>query len=68
MCIRDRPYTVASEPYRDRQPESSTANIAVSDAEAEYVLPSSLKVDGEMAGMVSGRRRSSMGAYKPLAD
>lgn len=45
------PYTVASEPYRDQHPEPSTANIAVSDADAEYVLPSSLKVDGELVGL-----------------
>lgn len=62
------PYTVAAEPYRDKHPEASTANIAVSDAEAEYILPSSLKVDGEGAGLVSGYRRSSVGAYKPLSS
>ncbi|XP_039279178.1 bestrophin-4 [Nilaparvata lugens] len=39
------PYTVAAEPFREKHPQPSTANIAVSNAEAEYVAPSSLKID-----------------------
>ncbi|RZF32140.1 hypothetical protein LSTR_LSTR004003 [Laodelphax striatellus] len=46
------PYTVASEPFREKHPQPSTANIAVSNAEAEYVAPSSLKIEDMMGNMM----------------
>nr|XP_018900750.1 PREDICTED: bestrophin-2-like isoform X2 [Bemisia tabaci] len=39
------PYTIATEPFREKAPQPSTTNIAVTDAEAEYAAPSSLKID-----------------------
>ncbi|PSN36817.1 hypothetical protein C0J52_18103 [Blattella germanica] len=39
------PYTVATEPFRDEHPQPSTANIEVPKSAAEYVSPSSLKID-----------------------
>lgn len=40
------PYTVASEPFRESHPEPSTANIAVTNNEAEIALPpQSIKID-----------------------
>lgn len=40
------PYTLASEPFRDYHPKPSTANIAVTGDEAEFVQPpSSVKVE-----------------------
>lgn len=41
------PYTLAAEPFRDSQPEPSTANINVKPAAAGIVTnPSSVKIDG----------------------
>lgn len=62
------PYTVASEQYREKHPEPSTANIAVTEAEAEYTAPSSLKIDGDLTGMVSGRRQSLVGLYRQTRE
>lgn len=48
------PYTVASEPFRERAPQPSTANIAVSAAEGELLAPpSSLKIEGDMDKLVN---------------
>jgi len=40
------PYTVAAG-ERERHPEPSTANIAVSDADAEYSMPPKCSDDGQ---------------------
>jgi hypothetical protein len=39
------PHTVASQPFKDKVPQPSTANIAVTNNEAEYFEPSTIKVD-----------------------
>lgn len=40
------PYTLASEPFREKHPEPSTANINVKNHEAEPIIaPTSVKVD-----------------------
>lgn len=45
------PYTVAAEPFREKAPQPSTANIAVTNTEAEYITPSSLKIDDMALGV-----------------
>lgn len=43
---QELPYTLASEPFRERHPEPSTANIFVKNTESEPIIPpSSIKVD-----------------------
>lgn len=37
------PYTIAAENYREKVPEPSTAKIDVTQKEAEYIIPASLK-------------------------
>uniref|UniRef100_A0A1B6MIT8 Bestrophin homolog n=1 Tax=Graphocephala atropunctata TaxID=36148 RepID=A0A1B6MIT8_9HEMI len=54
------PYTVASEPFRERAPQPSTANIAVSAAEGELLAPSSLKIDGDMEKLMSEDAQSGI--------
>ncbi|XP_075214410.1 bestrophin-4-like isoform X2 [Lycorma delicatula] len=44
------PYTIAAEPFREKHPQPSTANIAVTNADAEYTAPSSLKIDDMALG------------------
>ena len=39
------PYTVAAEQFREEHPQPSTANIEVPKSAAEYVIPSSMKID-----------------------
>lgn len=40
------PYTLASEPFREKHPEPSTANIFVKNHEAEPIIPpNSIKID-----------------------
>lgn len=39
------PHTVASQPFKDKVPQPSTANIAVSNVDAEYINPQSVKVE-----------------------
>lgn len=46
------PYTVAAEPFREKAPEASTANIAVSAAQGELTEPFSLKVDSDLDKLV----------------
>lgn len=46
------PYTVAAEPFREKAPQPSTANIAVSAADSELLAPSSLKIDSDMDKLV----------------
>ena len=38
------PHTVASQAFKGRVPQPSTANIAVSNSDADYFEPSSVKV------------------------
>lgn len=43
---QELPYTLASEPFREKHPEPSTANINVKNYEAEPIIPpSSVKID-----------------------
>lgn len=43
---QELPYTLAAEPFREKHPEPSTANIYVKNHEAEPIIPpSSVKVD-----------------------
>lgn len=39
------PYTVASEPFREKHPQPSTANIEIPKSAAELTNPSSLRID-----------------------
>lgn len=44
---QELPYTLAAEPYRDEQPQPSTANINVKpQAQGISTNPSSVKIDG----------------------
>lgn len=45
------PHTLASEPFRDRQPLPSTANIAVMHNAAENAAPTSVKVNDDMQSL-----------------
>lgn len=40
------PYTSAAEPFREKVPQPSTANIAVDASATEYINPTSVKVEG----------------------
>lgn len=40
------PYTSAAEPFREKVPQPSTANIAVDASATEYTNPTSVKVEG----------------------
>lgn len=40
------PYTSAAEPFREKAPQPSTANIAVDACGAEYINPTSVKIEG----------------------
>lgn len=43
---QELPYTLASEPFREKHPEPSTANINVKNHEAEPIIaPNSIKID-----------------------
>lgn len=43
---QELPYTLASEPFREKHPEPSTANIYVKNHEAEPIIPpNSVKID-----------------------
>lgn len=42
------PYTSAAEPFREKVPQPSTANIAVEASGADYINPSSIKVEGSL--------------------
>ncbi|XP_024084141.1 bestrophin-2 isoform X2 [Cimex lectularius] len=39
------PHTIASQPFKGKVPQPSTANIAISNTMAEYINPSSVKID-----------------------
>lgn len=39
------PHTIASQPFKEKIPQPSTANIAVSNTEAEYINPTSIKTE-----------------------
>jgi hypothetical protein len=39
------PYTVEAEQFREEHPQPSTANIEVPKSSAEFVVPSSVKID-----------------------
>ncbi|XP_054269172.1 bestrophin-4 isoform X2 [Macrosteles quadrilineatus] len=54
------PYTVAAEPFRERAPQPSTANIAVSAADQELLVPSSLKVESDMEKLMSEDAQSGI--------
>ncbi|XP_073997303.1 bestrophin 1 [Rhodnius prolixus] len=66
------PHTVASQPFKDKVPQPSTANIAVSNVDAEYINPQSVKVedglcDDNQSGIhfVVGRSSSRVSMMRP---
>ncbi|KAL1115961.1 hypothetical protein AAG570_005456, partial [Ranatra chinensis] len=44
------PHTVASQPFKEKIPQPSTANIAVSNSDAEYFNPTAVKVEDVSLG------------------
>ncbi|KAJ4439628.1 hypothetical protein ANN_07756 [Periplaneta americana] len=63
------PYTVAAEQFRDEQPLPSTANIEIPKSAAEYIAPSSLKIDemGQYADDVQSGIHFSAGPKRSIS-